>query len=137
MVHAITAKACIRVKAIAVNTPVSAVVMRNVPSAATWTAKVAPMTDDIVTRLRDYLAIVDHAFVWNELSDAADEIERLRALVHGYRMCAFELYSGIHGDSQFSKAGESVKISATTEKAMQKWLQYDYEHWEEDVLHER
>jgi len=39
------------------------------------------MTDDIVTRLRDYLAIVDHAFVWNELSDAADEIERLRALV--------------------------------------------------------
>lgn len=37
------------------------------------------MADDIVTRLRDYLAIVDHAFVWNELSDAADEIERLRA----------------------------------------------------------
>ena len=37
------------------------------------------MTDDIVTRLRDYLAIVDHAFVWNELSAAADEIERLRA----------------------------------------------------------
>ena len=36
------------------------------------------MTGDIVTRLRDYLAIVDHAFVWNELSDAADEIERLR-----------------------------------------------------------
>ena len=36
------------------------------------------MTDDIVTRLRDYLAIVDHAFVLNELSDAADEIERLR-----------------------------------------------------------
>lgn len=36
------------------------------------------MTDDIVTRLRDYLAIVDHAFVWNELSEAADEIERLR-----------------------------------------------------------
>ena len=36
------------------------------------------MSDDIVTRLRDYLAIVDHAFVWNELSDAADEIERLR-----------------------------------------------------------
>lgn len=39
------------------------------------------MSDDIVTRLRDYLAIVDHAFVWNELSDAADEIERLRAEV--------------------------------------------------------
>lgn len=37
------------------------------------------MSDDIVTRLRDYLAIVDHAFVWNELSEAADEIERLRA----------------------------------------------------------
>ena len=37
------------------------------------------MTDDIVTRLRDYLAIVDHAFVLNELSEAADEIERLRA----------------------------------------------------------
>ena len=37
------------------------------------------MLDDIVTRLRDYLAIVDHVFVWNELSDAADEIERLRA----------------------------------------------------------
>ena len=36
------------------------------------------MTDDIVTRLRDYLAIVDHAFVLNELSEAADEIERLR-----------------------------------------------------------
>ena len=36
------------------------------------------MTDDIVTRLRDYLAIIDHAFVLNELSDAADEIERLR-----------------------------------------------------------
>ena len=36
------------------------------------------MTDDIVTRLRDYLAIVDHAFVWNELSNAAYEIERLR-----------------------------------------------------------
>lgn len=39
-----------------------------------------PVTDDIVTRLRDYLAIVDHAFVLNELSDAADEIERLRKL---------------------------------------------------------
>ena len=38
------------------------------------------MADDIVTRLRDYLAIVDHAFVWNELSDAADEIERLRTM---------------------------------------------------------
>ena len=37
------------------------------------------MPDDIVTRLRDYLAIVDHAFVWNELSNAADEIESLRA----------------------------------------------------------
>ena len=40
-----------------------------------------PVTDDIVTRLRDYLAIVDHAFVWNELSDAADEIERLRQML--------------------------------------------------------
>ena len=39
------------------------------------------MKDDIVTRLRDYLAIVDHAFVLNELSDAADEIERLRAAI--------------------------------------------------------
>ena len=39
------------------------------------------MTDDIVTRLRDYLAIVDHAFVLNELSDAADEIERLRQML--------------------------------------------------------
>ena len=37
------------------------------------------MAEDIVTRLRDYLAIVDHAFVWNELSDAADEIQSLRA----------------------------------------------------------
>ena len=50
------------------------------------------MTDDIVTRLRDYLAIVDHAFVLNELSDAADEIERLRewaAYEHaGYCGCA-------------------------------------------------
>lgn len=41
------------------------------------------MSDDIVTRLRDYLAIVDHAFVWHELSEAADEIERLRA-EHGH-----------------------------------------------------
>ena len=39
------------------------------------------MSDDIVTRLRDYLAIVDHAFVWNELSEAADEIERLRQML--------------------------------------------------------
>ena len=95
------------------------------------------MADDIVTRLRDYLAIVDHAFVWNELSDAADEIERLRELVHGYRMCAFELYSGIHGDSQFAKAGEGVRISAITAKAMEEWLQYDHVHWKDDALHEK
>lgn len=46
MVHVITAKACIHVKAIVVNTPVSVVVMRNVPSAVTWTAKVVPMMND-------------------------------------------------------------------------------------------
>ena len=46
------------------------------------------MTDDIVTRLRDYLAIVDHAFVLNELSDAADEIERLRKEVEVWRKIA-------------------------------------------------
>jgi len=46
------------------------------------------MSDDIVTRLRDHLAIVDHAFVWNELSEAADEIERLRADVERWRKLA-------------------------------------------------
>ena len=42
------------------------------------------MTDDIVTRLREYEAITDNAYVINALVAAADEIERLRALlVHG------------------------------------------------------
>lgn len=37
------------------------------------------MTDDIVTRLREYEAITDNAYVINALVAAADEIERLRA----------------------------------------------------------
>lgn len=95
--------------------------------------------DDIVTRLRERaIVLFSNGADGNAFIDehAADEIERLRALVHGYRMCAFELYSGIHGDSQFAKAGEGVLISAVTEKAMQEWLQYDHQHWKEDVLHE-
>lgn len=42
------------------------------------------MTDDIVTRLREHEAIADNAYVINALVTAADEIERLQAmLVHG------------------------------------------------------
>lgn len=42
------------------------------------------MTDDIVTRLREYEAITDNAYVINALVTAADEIERLRVmLAHG------------------------------------------------------
>ena len=37
------------------------------------------VTDDIVTRLREYEAIVDHPFVMSVLVESADEIERLRA----------------------------------------------------------
>ena len=37
------------------------------------------VTDDIVTRLREYEAITDNAYVINALVAAADEIERLRA----------------------------------------------------------
>ena len=37
------------------------------------------MSDDIVTRLREYEAITDNAYVINALVAAADEIERLRA----------------------------------------------------------
>ena len=37
------------------------------------------MTDDIVTRLREYEAITDNAYVINVLAASADEIERLRA----------------------------------------------------------
>ena len=58
------------------------------------------MTDDIVTRLRDYLAIVDHAFVCNELSEAADEIERLRAVVVLCPKC----YEAEHGEGAWGKA---------------------------------
>ena len=36
-------------------------------------------SDDIVTRLREYEAITDNAYVINALVAAADEIERLRA----------------------------------------------------------
>jgi len=36
------------------------------------------MADDIVTRLREYEAITDNAYVINALVAAADEIERLR-----------------------------------------------------------
>lgn len=36
------------------------------------------MVDDIVTRLREYEAITDNAYVINALVAAADEIERLR-----------------------------------------------------------
>ena len=39
------------------------------------------MSDDIVTRLREYEAIADNAYVINALVAAADEIERLRAEV--------------------------------------------------------
>lgn len=39
------------------------------------------MADDIVTRLREYEAITDNAYVINALVAAADEIERLRAEV--------------------------------------------------------
>lgn len=50
------------------------------------------MTDDIVTRLREYEAITDNAYVINALVAAADEIERLRewaAYEHaGYCGCA-------------------------------------------------
>ena len=35
--------------------------------------------DDIVTRLREYEAIADNAYVINALVTSADEIERLRA----------------------------------------------------------
>ena len=38
------------------------------------------MADDIVTRLREYEAITDNAYVINALVTAADEIERLRTL---------------------------------------------------------
>ena len=37
------------------------------------------MADDIVTRLREYEAITDNAYVINALVASADEIERLRA----------------------------------------------------------
>lgn len=37
------------------------------------------MLDDIVTRLREYEAIVDHPFVMSVLVESADEIKRLRA----------------------------------------------------------
>lgn len=50
------------------------------------------VTDDIVTRLREYEAIVDHPFVMNILVESANEIERLRnwaAYEHaGYCGCA-------------------------------------------------
>ena len=58
------------------------------------------MTDDIVTRLRDYLAIVDHAFVWNELSEAADEIERLRAELKRWQTCEMVTESMCGWDSE-------------------------------------
>lgn len=38
--------------------------------------------DDIVTRLREYEAITDNAYVINALVAAADEIERLREQLH-------------------------------------------------------
>ena len=42
------------------------------------------VSDDIVTRLREYEAITDNAYVINALVAAADEIERLRELInHG------------------------------------------------------
>ena len=37
------------------------------------------MADDIVTRLREYEAITDNAYVINALVASADEIQRLRA----------------------------------------------------------
>lgn len=46
MGHATTAKACIHAKAVVVSTHVTAVVMRNVPNVATWTAKGAQMMND-------------------------------------------------------------------------------------------
>lgn len=58
------------------------------------------MSDDIVTRLRDYLAIVDHAFVWNELSEAADEIERLRAELKRWQTCEMVTESMCGWDSE-------------------------------------
>ena len=64
-------------------------------------------SDDIVTRLRDYLAIVDHAFVWNELSDAADEIERLRTM-------AKALYE------ETKRCGSKHDVKATND-----WEQYE------------
>ena len=39
------------------------------------------IVDDILTRLREYEAIADNAYVINALVSAADEIERLRKLV--------------------------------------------------------
>lgn len=44
------------------------------------------MSDDIVTRLREYEAITDNAYVINALVAAADEIER-------WRHIAKELYT--------------------------------------------
>ena len=65
------------------------------------------MKDDIVTRLRDYLAIVDHAFVWNELSDAADEIERLQAEIvrlRGVVVLCPKCYEAEHGEGAWARA---------------------------------
>lgn len=43
------------------------------------------MVTDIVTRLREYEAITDNAYVINALVAAADEIERLRAEIKRWR----------------------------------------------------
>ena len=43
------------------------------------------MTDDIVTRLRLWASVTEGDHVIEELHKAADEIERLRALVEGVR----------------------------------------------------
>lgn len=43
------------------------------------------MSDDIVTRLREYEAIADNAYVINALVAAADEIERLREQLRAFK----------------------------------------------------
>ena len=80
------------------------------------------MSDDIVTRLRDYLAIVDHAFVWNELSEAADEIERLQAERDRWRKIADRLVSG--AERQIDEWRPEGKNN-TNDAWLSAWHEYD------------
>ena len=69
---------------------------------AKGTAAERAVADDIVTRLREYEAITDNAYVINALVAAADEIERLRTELNLARR-AYDME--IFGESDIDENG--------------------------------